>query len=92
MIKPLGDWVVVKPDALSTDVGGFYLPAPLNADRGVVVAVPTLFTVTGELHVGDRVLYSSDAVKPAGDGKHVMLRFDDLRGVLPAAKEVVSGN
>ena len=82
----------MKPDKRRTDVGGFYLPGPMGADKGVVVAVPTLFTVTGELHVGDRVLYDVGASKPAGDDSNVMVRFDDLRGVLPAAKEVTRGN
>mmetsp|Transcript_21768 Transcript_21768/g.37124 ORF Transcript_21768/g.37124 Transcript_21768/m.37124 type:complete len:218 (+) Transcript_21768:44-697(+) len=90
-IKPVGDRVFVKIDKADIkSIGGVLLPSAsrTNSTAGTVVSLGDVTM----LKSGDRVVYSKFAGTDisVGDENHVLLKEDDVIGVLPKGEKISS--
>lgn len=87
MLKPLHDWVLVRPDGIKTQTaGGLYLPPPAEVDppnRGEVIAVgpggllPSGVRVPCSVLPGERVMYGKyEAMVVEVDGENLVMMHD----------------
>lgn len=82
--NPLGDRLLVKPDAAEEKVGGVFLPAGAQEKPLTATVVATGSDVDVELSKGDKVLYSKYGGLEVSteEGPHLILRVGDVLGTV----------